>query len=134
MRADRRRPRRRSDRRPLSRAARAAHGCTCAATRLARAARRARSPTRDVERILRGLGLDRRRRPPTAGTSSRRPFRVDLLREVDLIEEVGRHYGFDKLDADLPGRDARRRRRPIRAFARDRLVRRVLTAAGLSEA
>ena len=28
-------------------------------------------------------------------------FRVDLLREVDLIEEVGRHYGFDRLEAVL---------------------------------
>ena len=35
-------------------------------------------------------------------------FRVDLLREVDLIEEVGRHYGFDKLDGDVPGRHAAR--------------------------
>ena len=29
-------------------------------------------------------------------------FRVDLLREVDLIEEVGRHHGFDKLEPTFP--------------------------------
>src|SRR5204863_503818 len=60
-------------------------------------------------------------------------FRVDLLREVDLIEEVGRHYGFDKLPDTFP---------PMRAaapppdprIARDQTVRRVLTAIGLSEA
>ena len=60
-------------------------------------------------------------------------FRVDLLREVDLIEEVGRHYGFDKLEPTFPvmsvGGAASGPRIP-----RDRLVRRVLTAAGLSEA
>ena len=71
-------------------------------------------PDADVERILRGLGL-----AVTAtadGWDVVAPtFRVDLLREVDLIEEVGRHYGFDKLDADLPGRRRRRRRRPTRA-------------------
>ena len=39
--------------------------------------------------------------------------RVDLLREVDLIEEVGRHYGFDKLPATFPWSRAARRR-PIR--------------------
>ena len=61
-------------------------------------------PDADVERILRGLGLDVDREPPTAGTSIAPTFRVDLLREVDLIEEVGRHYGFDKLDGDVSGR------------------------------
>ena len=40
--------------------------------------------------------------PPTAGTSMAPTFRVDLLREVDLIEEVGRHYGFDRLEATFP--------------------------------
>ena len=89
-------------------------------------------PDADVDRILRGLGLHVAAAaggwdvtPPTA--------RVDLLREVDLIEEVGRHYGFDKLEATFP---------PLTGLApppdprvtRDQLVRRLLTPAGLSEA
>jgi len=86
----------------------------------------------DVERILRRLGLT------VAGTADgwdaiAPTWRVDLLREADLIEEVGRHYGFDRLEPSFP---------PVIAVApapdaripRDRLVRRVLTAAGLSEA
>ena len=89
-------------------------------------------PDRDVERILRGLGLTVS--TTTDGWDVLVPtFRVDLLREVDLIEEVGRHYGFDKLQttfpvvtAPAPAPDAR--------IPRDQLVRRVLTAAGLSEA
>jgi phenylalanyl-tRNA synthetase beta chain len=60
-------------------------------------------------------------------------YRVDVLREVDLIEEVGRHFGFDQLEPRFP---------PVTQMApppdpripRDQLVRRVLTAAGLSEA
>jgi phenylalanyl-tRNA synthetase beta chain len=63
-------------------------------------------PDAEVVRILRGLGLDV---TPTAdGWDAVAPtFRVDLLREADLIEEAGRHYGFDKLEPDVPGRDAR---------------------------
>ena len=89
-------------------------------------------PDRDVERILRQLGLD------VSGSADgwavlAPTFRVDLLREVDLIEEVGRHYGFDRLDAAFPPLV-----RPAAAadprIARDQVVRRVLTAAGLSEA
>ena len=89
-------------------------------------------PDRDVERILRSLGLD------VSGFADgwdvvAPSFRVDLRREVDLIEEVGRHYGFDKLEPAFPPlvqpappRDPQ--------LDRDQTVRRVLTAAGLSEA
>ena len=29
-------------------------------------------------------------------------FRVDVQREVDLIEEVGRHYGYERLPSTFP--------------------------------
>src|SRR5262252_8421603 len=58
-------------------------------------------PDGDVSRILSSLGLEVASTPDgwdvTAPT-----FRVDIVREVDLIEEVGRHYGFDRLDATFP--------------------------------
>src|SRR5207245_6409253 len=60
-------------------------------------------------------------------------FRVDLLREADLIEEVGRHDGFDKLPPTFPVVTTPASP-PDPRIARDRLVRRVLTATGLSEA
>jgi phenylalanyl-tRNA synthetase beta chain len=103
-----------------------------------------RVPDAEVVRILRGLGLEVR---ATGGVEGREhagrdsagwdvvapTFRVDLTREADLIEEVGRHYGFDRLaetfppsTAPAPAPDAR--------VVRDRLLRRVLTAAGASEA
>jgi phenylalanyl-tRNA synthetase beta chain len=89
-------------------------------------------PDSQVERILRNLGLT-----VTAvadGWNVVAPtFRVDLLREVDLIEEVGRHYGFDKLPATFPVVTTPAAP-PDPRIPRDRLVRRVLTAAGLSEA
>lgn len=89
-------------------------------------------PDAQVERILRGLGLGLS--ASADGWDVIAPtVRVDLLREADLVEEVGRHFGFDKLPATFPvmtqvapAPDAR--------IPRDQLVRRVLTAAGLSEA
>jgi phenylalanyl-tRNA synthetase beta chain len=58
-------------------------------------------PDRDVERILTvlGFGLE----ATTDGFLVDVPFyRVDVTREADLIEEVGRHWGFDRIPATLP--------------------------------
>ncbi len=89
-------------------------------------------PDGEVTRILTSLDLGVRSAPD--GWSLDVPtFRVDLTREVDLIEEVGRHHGFDKLEPTFPAMmqaaapsDAR--------VARDRVLRDVATASGLSEA
>jgi phenylalanyl-tRNA synthetase beta chain len=91
-----------------------------------------RVPDADVTRILTSLGLQVGDTPQ--GWAVEVPtFRVDLKREVDLIEEVGRHHGFDRLQSSFlplvvaaPPPDPR--------VARDRRVREVATAAGLSEA
>jgi phenylalanyl-tRNA synthetase beta chain len=89
-------------------------------------------PDGDVERILSGLGLavTRARDGWDAVVPS---FRVDLLREADLIEEVGRHYGFDRLEPAFPAATAPAPPADPRTI-QHRLVRRVATAAGLSEA
>jgi len=89
-------------------------------------------PDADVTRILDGLGLTVR----AAGDGwdvAAPTFRVDLVREIDLIEEVGRHYGFDRLASTFPVL-TQPASPPDPRIARDQLVRRVLTAAGLSEA
>jgi phenylalanyl-tRNA synthetase beta chain len=89
-------------------------------------------PDDDVVRILRGLGLDVS--PTPDGWDAIAPtFRVDLLREADLIEEAGRHYGFDKLEATFPVM-TQPAPPPDPRIPRDQLVRRVLTGAGCSEA
>ncbi len=58
-------------------------------------------------------------------------WRLDVAREADLAEEVGRHFGLDKIPSSLPpaGRvgDLRRSQR------RERQIRDVLSGAGLSE-
>jgi len=89
-------------------------------------------PDAEVSRILRSLGFD------VAATAdgwavTAPTFRVDVTREVDLIEEVGRHFGFDKVPDTFPALKAAAAPADPR-IRRDQLVRRVLTAAGLSEA
>jgi len=56
-----------------------------------------------------------------------------VAREADLIEEVGRHWGFDRIPATFPALTAPPR--PLApAVVRDRRVRRLLCGAGLQEA
>jgi phenylalanyl-tRNA synthetase beta chain len=60
-------------------------------------------------------------------------FRVDVSREADLIEEVGRHYGFDRIPATFPALGAPQAP-PETAITRERTLRQVLQASGFSEA
>jgi len=89
-------------------------------------------PDEDVERILAGLGFKIVRNAGGWGVTVP-TFRVDISREVDLIEEVARHHGYDRLPATFPALEAPPRP-PDSRIERDRIVRRVLLAAGCSEA
>ena len=59
--------------------------------------------------------------------------RVDVVREVDVIEEVARHYGFDRIPPTFPALRAAAPPMDPR-ITRARHLRRVLTGAGFSEA
>ncbi len=61
------------------------------------------------------------------------PFRVDMHRQVDLIEEVGRHYGFEHLPATFPGVEQAPPPSDPR-IKRDRRARTALLGMGFSEA
>ena len=68
----------------------------------------------EVERILRALGFETVRRGTEGWRVTPPTFRLDVTREVDLIEEVARHYGYDRLPARVrpaPPRVARDLRR-----------------------
>jgi phenylalanyl-tRNA synthetase beta chain len=94
-------------------------------------------PDRDVERILNDLAFHIRRANHSenqrAWTVTVPTFRVDVAREIDLIEEIGRHYGYDRLPATFPPL-ADPAPPPDPRISRDRLIRTVLLAAGCSEA
>jgi phenylalanyl-tRNA synthetase beta chain len=95
----------------------------------------------EIEHHLRRLGLEvGDRKPRPVGAAAPEPvtlriptFRVDLKRETDLIEEVARLYGVDKIPATPP-------RGAIGANAFDAVydqiaeARRILTGLGLHEA
>ena len=58
-------------------------------------------PDIEVTRTLEALGFALA--PSADGWQVEVPsFRVDIAREADLIEEVGRHWGFDRIPASLP--------------------------------
>lgn len=119
-------------------------------------------PADAVERILRALGFDVRAlggwhaadvpptllslsgasptfgAPPASAPSAawqvEAPgWRVDMRRPVDLIEEIGRHYGFEHLPATFPGVEQAPPPSDPR-IARDTRVRHALLGMGFSEA
>jgi phenylalanyl-tRNA synthetase beta chain len=89
-------------------------------------------PDSDVRQILESLGFALR--AGDDGWDVTVPTRrVDVRREADLIEDVARHYGFDRIPATFPALDAA----PPPADPRvvqARQLRAVMTGAGFSEA
>ena len=92
-------------------------------------------PPDAVARILTALGftVEADRGGETAWNVLVPSFRVDVAREADLIEEVGRHHGFDRLPTTFPALTAPQPPPPA-SLTSERLVRQVLTSAGFSEA
>jgi phenylalanyl-tRNA synthetase beta chain len=86
----------------------------------------------EVLRIFAGLGFAT---SPTADgwVASIPTHRVDIAREADLIEELARHHGYDKVPTTFPPL-LEMPPRPDPRIARKGLLRHVLAAAGFSEA
>ncbi|MEO8483152.1 MAG: phenylalanine--tRNA ligase subunit beta [Acidobacteriota bacterium] len=89
-------------------------------------------PDAEVGRILKALAFTLNVRPD--GWEVDVPsFRVDITREADLIEEIGRHWGLDRIPATFPAlRTLPRPSAP--GVGLGRLIRRRLCGAGLQEA
>jgi phenylalanyl-tRNA synthetase beta chain len=89
-------------------------------------------PDGDSSRILTRLGFTPTLTGPGTWDVGVPSWRGDVTREIDLVEEVARHYGYEKLPASFPALDAAPPR-PLARLERDRLVRRLAAAAGFSE-
>ena len=94
-------------------------------------------PDADVVRILTALGfgvddVDGGRSAGRTWNVTVPSFRVDVSREADLIEEVGRHHGFDRLPTTFPAL-ASPQPAPPASLVLERRVRQVLLATGFSE-
>lgn len=59
-------------------------------------------PEEFIQRVLRTLGFDVTRGEETSWKVTVPSWRPDITREIDLIEEVARHYGYDKFPSRLP--------------------------------
>jgi phenylalanyl-tRNA synthetase beta chain len=86
----------------------------------------------EILRILRGLGFT-----PEDGSQSQMRFvvptwRVDVEQEEDLVEEVARHTGYDKIRSELPPSNASGEYQP--GEMKQHSLRRALNAFGFDEA
>ena len=86
----------------------------------------------EVERLLSSLGFSLLR-TDDGWRVSVPPRRVDVHREIDLVEEVARHYGFDRIPATFPATTAAAPQIDPR-ITRARQLRQVMTGAGFFEA
>ncbi len=114
------------DRRPVPRARRAT------SFRPARAAAVLGTPVAEdrARRILTGLGFTVKEQP-AAWDVEIPSWRSDVSREADIIEEVGRHLGVDRIQPTVPPARGAEGLRPVQVATR--AVREALVGAGLTE-
>jgi phenylalanyl-tRNA synthetase beta chain len=84
----------------------------------------------DMTRILKALGF--RQTDATANSYIVPSWRVDVSIEEDLVEEVARHIGYDKIGSELPPSNMAGEYQPHELKRRS--MRRVLTNLGFDEA
>ena len=86
----------------------------------------------DIRRILTGLGFVVGESSAARWAVSVPSWRVDVARDVDLVEEVARHFGYDRLPTTFPALTTVPARPSVR-LEQDRAVRRLIAAAGFNE-
>jgi phenylalanyl-tRNA synthetase beta chain len=89
-------------------------------------------PAASIPGLLQPLGFVLEERP-NGWRVTVPSYRVDVSREADLIEEVGRHFGFERIPAAFPALTGPQPP-PAAAVLRERVLRQQLIASGFSEA
>ena len=86
----------------------------------------------ELVRILEGLGFERRDHSQTGMSFKVPSWRVDVEQEEDLVEEIARHTGYEKIRSELPPATASGEYQP--SEIKQRSLRRALNAFGFDEA
>jgi phenylalanyl-tRNA synthetase beta chain len=88
--------------------------------------------TNEIVRILTGLGFERTGESDNRTNFKVPSWRIDVEQEEDLVEEVARHTGYDKIRSELPPSSGSGEYQP--AEMQQRSLRRALNAFGFDEA
>jgi len=88
--------------------------------------------TGEIVRILTGLGFDRTAESEDRMSLKVPSWRVDVEQEEDLVEEVARHTGYEKIGSELPPSSHSGEYQP--GEMQQRSLRRALNAFGYDEA
>lgn len=88
-------------------------------------------PRDDAVRVLQSLNFKIHAITPEKVDVEVPPYRRDIEREIDLIEEIARHYGYDKFDIERPMSIAVTR--PTKEHEIEDRVREILAGCGLTE-
>src|SRR6185503_489256 len=86
----------------------------------------------EIVRILTGLGFESRGESDGHMSFKVPSWRIDVEQEEDLVEEVARHCGFEKIGSELPPSNASGEYQP--SEIQQRSLRRALNAFGYDEA
>jgi phenylalanyl-tRNA synthetase beta chain len=88
----------------------------------------------DVDRLLRPLGFEPALRAPGLHTVGVPTWRLEVGREIDLVEEVARMWGYRRIPRTVPAGSGRRTGGLTPRQRERRRVRQVLAGSGLDEA
>jgi phenylalanyl-tRNA synthetase beta chain len=88
--------------------------------------------TDEMVRILTGLGFERLAESDNRINFKVPSWRIDVEQEEDLVEEIARHTGYDKIESELPPTNGSGEYQP--AEMQQRSLRRALNAFGFDEA
>ncbi len=86
----------------------------------------------DMKRILTGLGIAHTEESSAVWRCVPPTWRIDIEREEDLVEEIARHFGYDKIGSELPPSNQSGEHQPKELLIRK--LRRTLQALGFDEA
>lgn len=88
--------------------------------------------TNEMTQLLTGLGFEKTSESPNGITFKVPSWRIDVEQEEDLVEEVARHTGYDRITSELPPSNKSGEYQPTEF--KQRTLRRALNAHGYDEA